>query len=76
MMNITLAYRLFLDPLPIENSWMVFLLPLVFAVALVYKTIRLPDLSKLWTATLLLATQIVVFMVITAAVLWVITAIF
>ena len=75
-MTAIMAYRPFLDPLPIENIWMLFLIPLVFGVSLVYKTIRLPQLDRLWSATLVLSLQIIVFMVITAAVLWGVTAIF
>ncbi|QQE09964.1 hypothetical protein JD969_10580 [Planctomycetota bacterium] len=76
LMTAILAYRPFLDPLPIENIWMLFLIPLVLGVSLVYKTIRLPKLDRLLPATLMLSLQIIVFMVITAAVLWGVTTIF
>ncbi len=68
--GLTLGYRPFLDPLPVHDIWLFLLLPLVFAVALVYKAIKLDDLTHLWKQTFNLAGQILVFMVLAAAALW------
>lgn len=67
-----LAYRPFLDPLPVDDFWLVLLIPLVFAIALVYKAIKLDDFSHLWRHTALLALQIAGFMGLAAIVLWVV----
>lgn len=63
-----LAYRPFLDPLPSDGYWM--LLPLVVAIAVVYKTIKLDDLQRLPREAAILTGQIAVFMVLAAAALW------
>lgn len=69
-----LAYRPFLEPLPYEPYWLVMLLPLVLAVAIVYKAIRTPDLRHLPQQALLMSAEILVFMVLVAAGLWLLTA--
>lgn len=65
---LTFAYRLFLDPLPIDGYWL--LLPLVIAVAMVYKTIKLENLAALPREAAILAAQITVFMILAAIALW------
>jgi hypothetical protein len=45
-MNLLLAWRPFLDPLPdIEAFWYVFLLPLSFFLAMAYKGVRLTEFT-------------------------------
>lgn len=70
---LTLAYRPFLDPLPLDAWWLMLLPPLVLAVSVVIKTIRLQDLSQLPRQATLLALQIIIFMGLAAAGLWLIT---
>jgi len=70
---LTLAYRPFLDPLPLDRWWLLLLLPLAAGVAVVYKSIKLPDLRQLPQQAALLAAQIVVFMILAAAALWLLT---
>jgi hypothetical protein len=41
-----LAYRLFLDPLPVWNYWFVLILPLVVAVSVVYKSMKCRTMSR------------------------------
>jgi hypothetical protein len=76
MREFVLAYTPLLDPLPYEPYWLVLLLPLVLAIALVYKTIKLPDreLPKLPQQAVWLATEIFAFMVLIAAGLWLLAA--
>jgi len=56
-----LAYRPFLDPLPLHDWWLALLLPLTLAIAVVYKTLKLESLERLWpevarlTGTIVLA---------------------
>jgi hypothetical protein len=70
-----LAYRMFLDPLPADDYWLVMMLPLVFAIALVYKTIKVDDSRILASQTAYLCFQIVAFMTLAATALWVVGAI-
>lgn len=70
-----LAWRPFLDPMPIDDLWLWLLVPLAFAVALIYKTIKLHDLSKLPAQTLLLGVQIIAGMALAAVALWILTEI-
>ena len=65
-----LAYRPFLDPLPIDRYWALFLPPLILIVALVYRTIKTETLAGLPRRAGFLAFQISVFMVLAAALLW------
>jgi len=70
-----LAYRPFLDPLPLESWWMVLLVPLVLGISVTYKTIKIDDLSQLPRQATFLFLQIIVFMVLAAAGLWLVTEI-
>ena len=65
-----LAYRPFLEPIHIGDQWFWMLVFLVGIIATVYKTIKLDDLSKLPKQAAVLSIQIVVFMILTAVVLW------
>jgi len=69
----TMAWRPFLEPMPVDDLWLVLIVPLVLAIAVVYKVIRLRDLRGLPIQTVVLAAQIVVFMILAALILWVIT---
>lgn len=68
--QITLAYRPFLDPAPIDRYWLWFLPPLILIVALVYRTIKTETLVGLPRRAGYLALQISIFMVLAAAALW------
>lgn len=65
-----LAYRPFLDPLPLDDYWLVLMLPLVLAIAVVYKAIKAEDVRLLPRQSAFLALQIVAFMVLAAGALW------
>jgi len=41
--QMTLAYRPFLDPLAVDRYWLWLLLPLIIAIAVVYKTVKIPN---------------------------------
>ena len=68
-----LAFRPFLDPVPVDQYWMLMLLPMVIAIAVVYKTIKTDRLEKIPREATVLAAQIVAFMVMAAAALWMLT---
>jgi hypothetical protein len=64
------GYRPFLDPLAVDDEWLLLLIPLVVVISVVYKTIKLEDLSRLPRQAALLSAQIIAFMAAAAAVLW------
>lgn len=66
-------YVPFVVPLRIDAYWLLLLLPLVVAIAITYKTIKLDDLSRLSREATLLSLQIVIFMVLAAVTLWLLT---
>lgn len=68
--SLSLGYRPLLDPIPVDDYWLVLLLPLVFAISLVYKAIKLDDLTHLPRQSIYLAGQIVAFMFLAATALW------
>lgn len=70
---LALAYVPLRDPIPIGEYWLLLLLPLVIVISIVYKTIKLYDLSRLPRETAVLAAQIVAFMILAAAGLWLLT---
>lgn len=67
------TYRPFLDPLPLDRHWPLLLLPMVIAIGVVYKSIKLEDLAQLPRQALYLSAQILVFMILAAVALWLIT---
>ena len=68
-----LAYVPLRDPVPVGDYWLLLLLPLVVAIAVVYKTIKVYDLSRLPREATILSAQIVAFMILAAAGLWLLT---
>ncbi|MEM9753050.1 MAG: hypothetical protein AAF916_06655 [Planctomycetota bacterium] len=72
----TLTWRPFLEPLPIDSGWLWLCVPLVFGVAVVYKTIKLPNLRDLPKEALKLGTQVLLFMALAAGALTVLTWLF
>lgn len=65
-----LAWRPFLDPIHLEGYWMWLIVPLVVAITVVYKAIKLDDLSRLPREVAKLSLQILAFMFLAAALLW------
>ncbi|MEE9403757.1 MAG: hypothetical protein V3V20_02585 [Algisphaera sp.] len=69
-----LAYRPFFDPLPVDSTsvWpLALFLPLVILVAVAYKTIKLEHMAHVPGQAARLAVQIVLFIVGSAALLWI-----
>ena len=69
----TAGYQFFHEPMPIEKYWLLLVVPLVAVISIVYKTIKLKDLSQLPRQSLFLMTQILAFMMMAAAALWLLT---
>ncbi len=76
MMNLltTLAWRPFLEPLPVDDIWMLLIIPLAFVISLVYRTLKMPDLKDLPQQAVRLTGMILLFMVAAAIVLYIIVA--
>jgi len=68
-----LAYMPFLEPLDVDRYWPVLILPLALAISVVYKTIRLTDLSQVPRQAAIMAAQIIMFMMLAAVGLWAMT---
>lgn len=67
MTPVLLAWRPFLDPLPIHSVWFLFLIPLSFGIAVVYKAARMRTLERYWPSVIIMTIQIVVGMIALAA---------
>ncbi|WP_432798657.1 hypothetical protein [Poriferisphaera sp. WC338] len=72
----TLAWRPFLDPIPIDGYWILLFFPVAVVIAVVYKTLKLDNLKHLPRAATWLTIQITVFMIISGLVLWAMSALF
>lgn len=73
MTSFLLAYRPFLDPLwGGWNYWYLFLLPLGFLIALVYKAVRLDDLSHVPRQALAACGKLLAVFIGCAILLWLI----
>ena len=68
-MNWMLAYTPFVTPLPIWDYWMLLLLPLSIAVAIVYKSIKCQSMSQVPREAAVITVWIVVGFAFAGAVL-------
>ena len=64
------AWVPFLQPMDLHAHWLWLLLPLVFGIALVYKTLKLPDVSMILAETTRLSIYIFVLMFAAGTILW------
>lgn len=60
-------------PLRFDAYWLLLMAPLVIGISVTYKAINLEDLSMLPRESMLMASQIVVFMVVAAAIIFAMT---
>lgn len=67
MMMSTAAYRPFLDPMDLHDSWWITLFPLLFLMSMAYKACRVGDLRVYWRQVVIMTAQLVVLMVVVAA---------
>lgn len=59
-----LAWTPFINPLNILHAWWyVLLAPLALGISIIYKGVRMPDLTRFWRETLIMAAQIVFAMI-------------
>ena len=71
-MTTLLAYRMFIDPLPVEMHWLWLIIPVSLAVAIAYKTIEVEHLKSLPWEVVQFTGQILLLMGGAAAIIWVI----
>lgn len=57
------GYTPFVDPIDLHDSWWFTIVPLAFGISLAYKSVRLDDLSRIWSQTLLMTAQMVAGMI-------------
>ena len=69
-LTLTLAWRPFLDPLDFHEMWYLLLPPLVFAIAIVYKALKLPTLERLWIDSIRLGGYIILLICLAAVALY------
>jgi hypothetical protein len=59
-----LAWIPFVEPLnALQDIWYLLLLPLSFGLAMIYKAMRVPDLSRYWREVALMTVQIMLGMI-------------
>ena len=75
MQQLLLAWTPFLEPIPMDRYWLWLLPPLVAVIAVVWKTLKVRDLSRLPRQATILWAQILAFMLLAAAALWLVTEI-
>lgn len=68
-----LAWRPLLDPLSLHDAWMWLLIPVAAAIAIVYKTLKLEDLTQVPAQAARLTCVIVLSMIGAATALWILT---
>lgn len=62
-MSGVLAWRPFLDPLDVHNSWWYFLIPMALLISVTYRAARMRSLEKYWPAVFSMTIQIVLAMI-------------
>lgn len=67
----TLAYRPFLDPLPLQDLWFVLLIPVSMLVSLAYKAVRVRDMKQLHRQVIAMTIQVTLGMVLLGALVFV-----
>lgn len=68
-----LAWRPFLDPLPLELYWLWLAIPLVALISIAYKAIRLDDLRQLPKHVVRMTAEILLLLTVAAVALWLVT---
>lgn len=58
-MDLLLAYRPFIDPINAHEWWFLLLVPLSLLIAIAYKAVRAPDMSKYWREVAVMTVQVI-----------------
>lgn len=59
----TLAWRPFLDPLPLEEWWYLLLVPLALLISIGYKAVRVGDMGRYWRDVAIMTVQVILAMI-------------
>ncbi|GEM_PF-687106 len=71
--ELLMAYRPFLDPLPLQRAWYLLLFPLCLGIAVTYKAVRVPDMRRYWRDVAIFTTQLVLSVVVVGGLMfWVV----
>lgn len=66
------AWRPFLDPLSLHDSWFVLLVPLSLFISISYKAVRRPRLDRgYWRSVFIMTAQVIISMILLGAALFV-----
>lgn len=63
MTSLILAYRPFIDPINFDRYWYLLLFPMVFFLAVGYKSVRTVDMKLYWRQVFMFSTQLIVGLV-------------
>jgi len=66
-----LAWRPFLDPLPMHGLWWTLIFPLALGVAVAYKAVSVPNMDRYWPQVARMTAQIILGMFALAAALYI-----
>lgn len=59
---LVLAWRPFLDPLPVHSTWYWFIIPMAFLISMTYKAARMREMTRYWQNVVVMTIQIVLGM--------------
>ena len=69
-MTLTLAWRPLLDPLPLDDSWFLLLLPLALLISIGYKAVRVGDMRRYWREVAIMTVQVILAMILLWIAAW------
>ncbi|HLO42328.1 MAG TPA: hypothetical protein VK176_15000 [Phycisphaerales bacterium] len=65
------TWRPFIDPIDAHRTWFMLLIPMAFLISMVYKAVRLPDLSTYWRQVIVMTLQIILWIIALGAIIFV-----
>lgn len=68
---LALAWRPFVDPINLHRGWFLLLIPMSVLLSMVYKAVRLPDLSRYWRQVAFMSAQIIFWIIALGAAIYV-----
>ncbi len=73
MPALLLTYRPFIDPINVQQTWYLLLIPMCLGIAVTYKAVRVPDMSRYWREVAIFTAQLVLSVVVVGALMfWVV----
>lgn len=72
-LEVLMTYRPFIDPINVQRTWYLLLVPLCLGIAVAYKAVRVPDMRRYWREVAIFTTQLVLSVVVVGALMfWVV----